>query len=826
MRNYWLLFIFLICNSAFSQKLMQGQILDFDTTVPISFAKITYDNKTISSDWEGKFSLIIKDDSKPIVFSYKGYYDKNYYLTVGATTLIIKMVTDNSRKNEEIYSENLVNGIVKKIVDNKGQNQPEKAFSSFEYKNYEHLIVSANTDSISSEIEVITKKRLFGKDKKIYDSTNYKFKKLLEKQHLYQTEKVNLIQYTENKTKETVIAARMAGFKQPLYEYLGLNLVSYSLYDNKLNLLEIPIQNPISDYGRKLYTFKLIDTLKEEGRTVYRIYFQPKKLNSSKLRGLLYVDAENSGIAKAFYRIYGIVNVNATYTFKYLKDYQIWFPEKRKIQVVKGNNSEDLKILGGTIKFNSSLDKINKDASDNIYLKLESTPYDIKINQPVEIDKPAIKIDARQISDAKPNSYWRTFQKDTLDRRKITTYTKLDSISLAENIEKKIFLGRKIFNGYLPVGIIDIDLKTIIKYNNYEGFRVGIGGVTNNKLSENYKITFFGAFGLKDKEAKFGITPSYLLDKETNTWFSASYIDDLNEIGQIQFATEPRRFKIYDPRPINISTFYQNKAASLFIDSKFFAKTDMHFGVTRSKVEPLFNYTYLLGDKPFSEYIISTAQFSVQWNPFSSYMQTTSGRIEIEKRFPKFSFQFTQSLPNFIGNDFNFSKADLRIVHEIPYLSGQNTSFTLQAGISSGDIPLTHLYSIAPNNLNRETLFKRITFAGKNSFETMFFNEFFSSKYVSFQARHTFAKIKLAYKIKPLLSVVSRFAFGNMDKPEQHLGFEYKTLEKGFFESGVELNQIYKGFGLTGFFRYGPYAFPNIVDNLSVKLSYVFDLGF
>jgi hypothetical protein len=32
-----------------------------------------------------------------------------------------------------------------------------------------------------------------------------------------------------------------------------------------------------------------------------------------------------------------------------------------------------------------------------------------------------------------------------------------------------------------------------------------------------------------------------------------------------------------------------------------------------------------------------------QWNPFSDYMQTPTGRVEVEKRFPKFTFQYTQS---------------------------------------------------------------------------------------------------------------------------------------------------------------------------------------
>jgi hypothetical protein len=826
MRKFWIFLLVLFCNFAFSQKTMQGQVIDYDTTVPIAFAKITYNNKTILSNWEGKFSIDIKNDNKPILFSYKGYYDKTYYQTVGAKLLLIKMVSNNTMKEQEVFSENQVNLIIKKVIENKPKNQPEKALNTFEYKNYEHLLVSANPDSISSKIDTIYKKSFFGKKKIKLDSTNYKFKKLVEKQHIYQTEKVNLIQHNNDGTKETILASRMAGFKKPLYEYLGLNLVSYSLYENQLEILEIPIQNPISNYGRNMFVFKIVDTVKIQDRSVYRIYFQPKKMKTNSLRGLLYVDAENFGIAKAFYRIYGIININATYTFNYLKDHRIWFPEKRKFLVVKGNNSEDLSVFGNTIRFNSSLEGIQKDASDRIFLKLESTPYDIKINQLVSFRTPSIKIDVPETSMSKPDSYWNSLKKDSLDVRKIATYTNLDSLSVAENIENKIIFGKKIFNGYLPIKMIDIDLKSILKYNNYEGFRLGLGLVTNNKLSEKYKISGFVAYGFKDDKLKYGVTPSYLLNKETNTWISASYSDDLSEIGQIQFATQAHRFKIYDPRPINISTFYSNKVFSSFIETKYLPKTDIYFGISRSEVKPLFDYTFFAKENYYTNFNIATAQFAIQWNPFSGYMQTSSGRLEIEKRFPKFSLQVTQSFSNVMGSDFDFTKIDFKITHEIPYLSGQNTSFILQSGLAFGDVPLTHLYSIAPNNLNRESLFKRITFAGKNSFETMFFNEFFSNKYVAFHAKHTFNKVKLAYKIKPLISVVTRMAWGTMNESSQHIGFQYKTMEKGFFESGVEANQIFKGFGLTFFMRYGPNALPKFEDNFALKLSYVLDLGF
>jgi hypothetical protein len=827
MKYFWLFLCFILTNSLVAQTKIKGQIIDFDNAVPIAFASVTYNKTTITADWEGKFSLEIKDSKLPIKVNYKGYYEKIVYASSTTSLLTIKLITDLNDKKAEVFSEIEVNNIVKKVIENRKNNDPVKVLSSFQYKNYEYLQVTANPDSISSKIDTIYKKRFLRKPLMKLDSTNYKFKKVVEKHHLYQTEKVNLIQYSNKKSKETILATRMAGFEQPLYEYLGLKLVSYSVYENPFEILEIPVQNPISNYGRRLYSYKLIDTVSIQGRKAFRIYFQPKKLNANRLRGLLYIDTETYAISKAYYRIYGVVNINATYTFNYLKEHNIWFPEKRSFKVLKGNNYEDLNILGGTIKFTSSLEDIeSKNATDQAYLHIESTPYDIEINQPVTITKPNVKIEVPQSSLKKPAEYWNAFAKDTLDKRKLRTYTSIDSLSLSEKIEHKVFLGKKIINGYFPVSIIDVDLRSIVKYNNFEGFRLGLGGVTNDKLSQKYKVAFYGAYGLKDEEIKFGITPSYLVHKNSETWVSASYSDDISEIAQTNFATDSRRFKIYDPRPINISTFYNNKMSSVFVESKVLPKTTSYFAVSQSQVKPLFDYTFVNNGISYTDYNITMVQLGFQWNPFSNYMQTPMGKIEMEKRHPKFSIQYTQTIPDVLDNDFEFSKIDFKTYYELPYLSGQKSTILLQTGIAFGDVPITHLYSIVPNNLNRDAILQRITFAGKNSFETMYFNEFFSNKYASLQLKHTFNKIRLGYKINPEFTVVTRMAIGSNNKNNQHLGIAYKTMQDGFFESGVECNKLFKGFGLVAFYRYGPNQLANFEDNIAIKVSYYLDLGF
>jgi hypothetical protein len=827
MNYFWLFLSLIITNSFIAQTKIKGQVIDFDTKVPVAFASVSYNNTKFNTDWEGKFLIEVNDFKLPVKVNFKGYYEKISYPQPQTLNITIKLVNDLNEKKAEIYTENQVNNIVKKVIENRKLNDPEKGLSSFQYKNYEYLQVTANPDSIASKIDTVYKKRFLRNPLMKLDSTNYKFKKFSEKQHLYQTEKVNLIQHNLFQYKETILATRMAGFKQPVYEYLGLKLISYSVYENPFEILEIPVQNPISKFGRKLYNYKLIDTVTIDGRKAYRIYFEPKKYNANRLRGLLYVDAVNHAICKAYFRIYGVVNIHATYTFDYRKDIDIWFPKNRKFKVSKGNNHEDIKLLGGTIKFSSDLDVTeSKNATDQTYVIIESTPFDIEINKSTVISKPKVKIDVPKSSLTQEEEYWNVFKNDSLDKRKLRTYTSIDSLSLSEKIEHKLFLGRKIINGYFPVSIFDIDLRSIIKYNNFEGFRLGLGAVTNPKLSEKYKVAFYGAYGLKDAAFKFGITPSYLLETKSETWISTSYIDDISEIAQTNFVTDSRRFKIYDPRPINISTFYNNKMSAVFVESKFLPKTSSYFGISHNQIQPLFDYTFVNDGKLYRNYTITAVQLAFQWNPFSHYMQTPMGKIEYEKKHPKFSLQLTQALPNILDNDFTFTKIDFKTYYELPYLSGQKSSFLLQTGFAFGDVPITHLYSTVPNNLNRDAILQRITIAGKNSFETMFFNEFFSDKYVSLQLKHTFNKVRLGYKINPEFTIVTRMAVGSNNKNNQHLGIGYKTLEDGFFESGVECNKIFKGFGLVAFYRYGANQLANFDDNLAIKISYNLDLGF
>lgn len=723
-----------------------------------------------------------------------------------------------------------VEQIIQKAIANRAENDPEKKLATFSFKNYTKLIVTANPDSIRGQLDRKTKKRFFGLGESYekVDSTQYKLKQYVKRQHFFETEKISQYEFDGKYRKETVNATKMSGFREPIYEVLGFNLQSFSMYGDDYELMQTKYNSPIADNALEDYNYRLIDSFRIEGRKVYEIRFAHKrKAQKGGLQGVLWIDAQTFAIAKADMRVKGLLNIYGQHAFTYLKEENIWFPSGRKVKITKGNNDEDVKIPGAIIEFDpiGTNNAKRRQVSDVTYLQSESEYSEFEVNQPVKIRKRWIAIEVKDDAITKPDTAFDGYKKDTVDVREKPTYHALDSIVAKEKIDKKLRLGRKIINGYIPCGPIDLDLRYLLSYNNYEGFRIGLGGITNDRFSNIYRVEGYTAYGTKDGAFKYSIGSAARVGKFSNSWVGFSYTDDVREIASTSFAIDKRVFKLYDPRPINVSTFYGYSSQRIYIETKIIPKTESIWQIAQTHIDPKFDYVFLVGDRGYSNYNMATALVSLQWNPFSEYMQTPVGKFENEKRFPRFTFQYEHSLPDFLGNDFSFGKFDFRTEYEQKYFDGQKTAVLFQAGYAWGDAPLTHLYNTSPNSLTKDNLFARITLAGKNSFETMYFNEFFSSEFAMLQVKHTLKRMAWARKIRPSLVLVTRMAWGDMFKREQHVGINFKTLHEGYFESGVECNQIFKGFGLSGFYRYGPNGLPKFTDNISLKLSFIFNIG-
>ncbi|MCG2417700.1 DUF5686 family protein [Aequorivita sp. F47161] len=375
-------------------------------------------------------------------------------------------------------------------------------------------------------------------------------------------------------------------------------------------------------------------------------------------------------------------------------------------------------------------------------------------------------------------------------------------------------------SGYYPIGFFDIDLKTLIKLNNYEGFRLGIGGLTNDKLFENYKFGGYYAYGFKDKSSKYSLGASARINKERKAWVSIYYADDVKEIGAFDYLTDARVYSIFEPRLVNITQFYKYRKWFANIASELSPKFLGEFRVAHSNVTNIENYYFINNNIPLSNYRLAEATVSVRISPKTNFFTNEDGTKEYFDGFPKISAQITKGFKGVFDSDFNYTKFGLKLDYYVKRTNLSSTNILLEGSLATGDVPLTHLFHSYPNQPTKDEVLQRFSVAGVQSFETMYFGEFFSDKLTTLQIKHSLRRFNLGEKWKPELVLITRHALGDMNNIENHFGIPFNTLDKLYNETGFEVNKILFGFGLSGAYRYGYYNLPKFSDNISFKFTF------
>ena len=389
-----------------------------------------------------------------------------------------------------------------------------------------------------------------------------------------------------------------------------------------------------------------------------------------------------------------------------------------------------------------------------------------------------------------------------------------------DTLKKAEFL-KQLGNGYFPTKYFNFDLRYLIKYNQYEAFRTGLGGTTNEGFSEKYRIKGYVVYGFRDHRFKYSFGGGIRVSAKDQTWVDITYTDDLQETGSSVFLTDGRYFTFFEPRLLNIDLFYKHTTQAISIEDKISPNLFSKLEFATSKIDPTYNYVFAINGRSYEQYDISSAKLSFQWNPFNEYDVINDKKtVQVSVGYPEFSLQLTKSFKEVIGGDFGFFKTDFRTFYKVNYNADVSTEATLTSGIALGKTPLTHLYHAYPNNINKATILQRFSVAGLNSFETMYFNEFFSDRFATLQLKHFVKPFKITERYQPQLVLISRFAIGNMNHLERHQDISFGTLEKGYSEAGLEINKLLFGFGLSFAYRYGAYHLPNFDDNIAFKFTF------
>ncbi len=459
------------------------------------------------------------------------------------------------------------------------------------------------------------------------------------------------------------------------------------------------------------------------------------------------------------------------------------------------------------------------------YFLSKTKNFNIQINTPITIKKSSTTIKFDDNAATKSETFWNNFRTDSITAKDKKTYQFIDSIAKKEHVERKIKLARSILKGFYPTKYIDLNLGKIINLNNYEGLRLGFGGVTNNAFSSKFRLNSYVAYGIKDTNFKYRFGGSIRLNKDTNTWLSANYTNDIKEAASLDFIAENTSFSPINPRNLNISKFYNYKTISLALKHDIQSNFETKLQLSTGDYTPVFNYQFISTSKILSKYQLTLATIGFQYNPENEYMNSPIGKLKTKDNYPQFTFQIAKSFENILQSDFNFTQINLRILENIKPLKAGVTKILIEGGIVFGEAPISHLFNSAPNYTFKNPWRRRINLAGTNSFETMGYNEFISDQFAAVHIKHLLKPLKLFKHFKPQFTLVTRAVIGNITNPDYQTGLQFKSLKKGYLESGIELNSLFKGFGLSAHYRYGAYSNPIWSDNLAVKLTFKLNLG-
>jgi len=678
--------------------------------------------------------------------------------------------------------------IIQKSISLRDSNDPRAVLSNYTYTSYEKTII---TDSLNKST------------------------------HSYLSEKVSNTTYTSSQGfVEDIIGFQLAGFKKIRYEVLAVDLQSHSFYDEDFVIFNTRYAGILSRRGLKNYIYT---TIPSDVENEIHIAFKPKRPKEVPgLSGVMTLDKKKLAIKNVQVSLDDAIKIKLSQSYIFNKDANLYLPENRSLFIDKGDSDKRLSFFGKFFGKHISIGTIQEENLEKMitkkYLLSTTSNRDFSLKAK-EIQAQPFAITIQPDATKQPPSFWKTYRLEDLTQKDKRSFSEIERIIRAENIERNLGTINNFSVGYYSVNFFDFDLTYPIKFNNFEGLRLGVGGVTNESFSKRFRLEGYSAYGFKDKEFKYGAGAGLLINPKKDAWITLTYNSDLEEVGNYSYLTDRRVYTLFEPRLVNINLFYKHRTTRANLEYRIAPKLLSEFQVAHRRIEQTTPYRFIKNGNEISNYNITEATAAIRWSPSSKFMKTNVGINEVYDGYPKVTAQISQSIDGLEG-DFNFTKIAAKAFYRLDRLNKSATELLVEGNVGFGSLPITHLFQAYPNAPTKETILQRFSVAGINSFETMFFNEFFSDRLITAQLKHKLPPFNISKWYKPEMVFITRFAIGDIRNPEDHLDIEFGSLNKGYTESGFEINKLLYFFGASFTYRYGAYHLPNFEDNIAFKFTF------
>ena len=793
------LLIFTLCLNG--QNRVSGNVIDEVTKERLAFVNIVI-NETgtlgTTSDIDGNFNIISKNKINTLTFSFVGYEKKKIVID-DRNEISVKLRPQNIQLSEIIIdgSNNPANRIIDSVYKYRDSNNPQ-SLDSYYYKMYDNMVFTIDTSWI--------------KDNKISNQ--------LRKNDILAMETVSEQYFLKpNKSKKNILANKFSGSKNPVFIYIIESIQGIGFYDDLINIDTKKYVNPISKNSTNKYIFVLEDAFTDETHdSIFIISFRPyKNTNFNSLKGTLTINSDKwaiQNIKAAPTKQASTYNIEIQQLYEKVKD-EFWFP-KQLNTIVATYDRESIKTAK-IAHSNDTVSAITISMNGQVNMPLlgigKSYITDIEINKTIDkniFDHVDFSIDENA---ANANDIIMSYRYDKLSNERLeATYQFVDSIfqDANINIDKITSSLNSLINNEIPIGYINLNLNDIMDYNIGNGYMLGLGLSTNNRLSNVISIGGFGNYWFKAKEPNYGGNMDFKISKSKDTKLRLSYSHKFERLGDFGFEESKSilssdSYKLFY---VNATSLNNTVSANLSSYLNRYLKGFIGFEVADKAV----NIQQV--------YRLSTLDFKLRIAFGEKFIQSKEGLSVGNIANTVIWLSYQKNLKNVFGSPYNFDKAEFlfRGRKETKYWG--ESSLTAQLGYINGIAPITDLFNIFGINYGRWEIYST------EAFNTMRPDEFLCDRFAALYFSHNFKNLLIDFKkFHPELTIVTNIAWGDLNKSTTQ---QLNSIDKGYYESGIIIdNIINSGFsklGLGMFYRYGPYSYDKTWDNFVFKICLGFSL--
>lgn len=652
------------CGSATAaEKFVRGIVRDSVTNEGLPFASISAvpGNVNVVADAQGIFEFLVPESADSLRASCQGYASRAVKLWVNSLNIYDMQLPPAPTELREIvvgkqrYSKknNPAVEFARRLRERKNITDPTKE-PWFGYERYERITLGLN--DYDTETQKGMNKR-FPFLAEHVDTSRLTGKPVLT---MSVNEKASSVRFHNGTKREIVRGTRQRGIDEIIDQanmqtILTDALREVDLYDSDIMLLQNSFVSPLSRMAPDFYRFYIVDTVAIDEAPCTVLAFYPRGHTGNSFAGHVYVTADSAmSIRRVDMRNAANTNLNFINNLTIRQDYE---EAPGGLRIKRSDElALDMTVLPGTPSLYLSRRVTNREHSfeaqpDSAWFGAVGTVQVLD-----SVTQRSDEFWAAELSEPEPEG----------ESRVGLLMTRLRAVPAYYWTER--FLKR-MFTGYWPTGKnskFDFGpLNTVASYNDLEGLRVRLGGMTTANLNDYWFARGYAAYGFKDKKWKYSGELEYSFNKKDyhsrefpihSLLFRHRY--DVDRIGANYLFTSSDNFVLSWTRmPANLDTYKRETTLNYTLELRNNFSVKASFEYIRQEPGPYVPFV-TVGGTTLSHYNQAVVALELRYAPGEKYYQMRSGRFPINFDAPVFTIRHRYSPKGFLGSRYTVNRTE------------------------------------------------------------------------------------------------------------------------------------------------------------------------